>query len=85
MVEPMQVEPVFPPLMIEMIRIGESTGSLDAILQKLADLYEDDVDNAVASLKQLIEPVLVLLLGIIVGVHAISLYLPVLKLGSVVE
>jgi type IV pilus assembly protein PilC len=85
MVEPMQAEPVFPPLMVEMIRIGESTGSLEAILQKLADLYEDDVDNAVASLKQLIEPVLVLLLGIIVGVLAISLYLPVLKLGSVVE
>lgn len=85
LVEPMQAEPIFPPLILEMIRVGESTGSLDAILQKLADLFEDDVDNAVASLKQLIEPVLVLLLGIIVGVLAISLYLPILKLGSVVE
>lgn len=84
MTEPLTESPVFPPMVIQMIGVGEQTGALDAMLQKIADFYEEEVDNAVNAMKQLIEPVMILFLGVIVGGLIISMYLPIFKMGSVV-
>ncbi|MEZ4753015.1 MAG: type II secretion system F family protein [Bdellovibrionota bacterium] len=84
MVEPLSESVVFPPMVVQMIGVGESTGALDAMLQKIADFYEDEVDNAVGSMKQLIEPIMILVLGVIIGGLIISMYLPIFKMGQVV-
>jgi len=84
MVEPLSESAVFPPMVIQMIGVGESTGALDAMLQKIADFYEDEVDNAVGAMKQLIEPLMILVLGTIIGGLVIAMYLPIFKMGSVV-
>lgn len=72
-------------MVISMIGVGESTGQLDAMLQKIADFYEDEVDNAVGAMKQLIEPLMILFLGVIIGGLVVSMYLPIFKMGSVVQ
>lgn len=84
MIEPLAESPVFPPMVVQMIGVGESTGALDAMLQKIADFYEDEVDNAVSAMKQLIEPIMILVLGVIVGGLVVAMYLPIFKMGSVV-
>lgn len=84
MVEPLSESTVFPAMVIQMIGVGESTGALDAMLQKIADFYEDEVDNAVHALKQLIEPIMILVLGVIIGGLVVAMYLPIFKMGSVV-
>jgi len=76
---------VFPPMVCQMINVGESTGALDAMLQKIAEFYEDEVDNMVANLTTLMEPLVILFLGIIIGGLVISMYLPIFKLGSVIS
>ena len=84
MVEPLNESAVFPPMVIQMIGVGESTGALDAMLQKIADFYEDEVDNAVTAMKQLLEPLMILILGVIIGGLVVAMYLPIFKMGSVV-
>jgi type IV pilus assembly protein PilC len=84
MVEPLMDSVVFPPMVVQMIGVGESTGALDKMLQKVADFYEDEVDNAVGAMKQLIEPLMILVLGTIIGGLVIAMYLPIFKMGSVV-
>jgi type IV pilus assembly protein PilC len=84
MTEPLSESAVFPPMVISMIGVGESTGALDAMLQKIADFYEDEVDNAVTAMKQLIEPLMILFLGVLIGGLVIAMYLPIFKMGSVV-
>ncbi len=84
MAEPLAESVVFPPMVVQMIGVGESTGQLDAMLQKIADFYEDEVDNAVNAMKQLIEPLMILVLGVLVGGLVIAMYLPIFKMGSVV-
>lgn len=84
MVEPLSESDVFPPMVVQMIGVGESTGALDAMLQKIADFYEDEVDNAVTAMKQMIEPIMILVLGVIIGGLVIAMYLPIFKMGSVV-
>ena len=84
MAEPLSESVVFPPMVVQMIGVGESTGQLDAMLQKIADFYEDEVDNAVHAMKQLIEPIMILVLGTVVGGLVIAMYLPIFKMGSVV-
>lgn len=84
MIEPLSESDVFPPMVISMIGVGESTGQLDAMLQKIADFYEDEVDNAVGAMKQLIEPLMILFLGVIIGGLVVAMYLPIFKMGSVV-
>ena len=84
MVEPLSESVVFPQMVIQMIGVGESTGALDAMLQKIADFYEDEVDNAVGAMKQMIEPIMILVLGVIIGALVIAMYLPIFKMGSVV-
>jgi type IV pilus assembly protein PilC len=84
MVEPLETSSVFPPMVVQMIGVGEQTGCLDAMLAKVADFYEEEVDTAVASMKQLIEPIMILVLGTIIGALVIAMYLPIFKMGSVV-
>jgi type IV pilus assembly protein PilC len=81
--EPLSESKVFPPMVCQMISVGETTGALDAMLQKIADFYEDEVDNAVANLTALMEPLVILILGVVIGGLVISMYLPIFKLGSV--
>ena len=82
--EPLSQSKVFPPMVCQMISVGETTGALDAMLQKIADFYEEEVDNAVANLTALMEPLVILFLGVVIGGLVISMYLPIFKLGSVI-
>jgi len=82
--DPLRESGVFPPMTVQMIQIGESTGALDSMLNKIADFYEEDVDNMVGNLTALIEPVLMVFLGIVLGALVIAMYLPIFQLGSVV-
>lgn len=82
--EPLAESSVFPPMVVQMIGVGEQTGALDAMLAKIADFYEEEVDNAVSAMKQMIEPLMILVLGVIVGGLIISMYLPIFKMGTVV-
>ncbi len=75
---------VFPPMVVQMVSIGEETGSLDAMLQKVATIYEEEVDTAVDGMSTLLEPFIMIILGIIVGGLVIAMYLPIFKLGSVI-
>ena len=75
---------LFPNMVVQMVAIGEEAGSLDNMLAKVADFYEEEVDNAVDSLSSLIEPMIMAILGVVVGGLVIAMYLPIFKLGSVV-
>jgi type IV pilus assembly protein PilC len=82
--EPLKASGVFPPMTVQMIQVGESTGALDSMLNKVADFYEEDVDNLVTNLTSLLEPVLMVFLGVVLGGLVIAMYLPIFQLGSVV-
>jgi type IV pilus assembly protein PilC len=72
----------FPPLAIQMVSIGEEAGSLDAMLNRVADYYEEEVDNKVDALTSLMEPIIIVVLGVLVGGVVVSMYLPIFDLGS---
>lgn len=74
--EPLAETKVFPPMVVQMIHVGEQTGALDQMLSKIADFYEDEVDTAVAGLMKLIEPLLITVLGGVIGVIVTAMYLP---------
>jgi len=78
--EPLKSAPVFPGMVVAMVAVGEETGALDAMLSKIADFYEDQVDAAVAGLTSLIEPLLICFLGVIVGFIVISMFLPLITM-----
>src|SRR4029453_5670426 len=80
--QPLKESGVFPPMVVQMIGVGEQTGALDAMLSKIADFYEEEADQAVANLLTLMEPVMILFLGITVGGIVISMYLPLFDLIS---
>ena len=80
----MQNADVFPNLVIQMVQIGEESGSLDAMLGKVADFFEVEVDEAVAALSSLMEPLIMVILGVLIGGLVVAMYLPIFKLGSVV-
>lgn len=80
----MQNTSVFPPMVTQMVAIGEESGALDQMLRKVAETYEEEVDVAVASLSSLMEPVIMVVLGGLIGGLVIAMYLPIFKLGSVV-
>ena len=82
--EPMAVSGYFPHMMTQMIAVGETTGALEQMLDKVADFYEDEVDRTVETISTLIEPILIVFLGGIIGGIIISLYLPIFKMASVV-
>jgi len=80
----MQTTGVFPTMVIQMCAIGEESGSLDAMLGKAAEFYEDEVDEAVKGMSALMEPFIIVILGTLIGGIVVSMYLPIFKLGSVV-
>jgi type IV pilus assembly protein PilC len=80
--EPLAQSGVFPVMVTQMIAVGETTGSLELMLNKVADFYESEVDTAVATLSSMLEPVLMIFLGVIVGGLVISMYLPIFKMAS---
>jgi len=81
--EPLEASGVFPRMVTQMIGVGEQTGALDRMLNKIADFYDEEVDVAVAGLTSLLEPLLVIFLGVIIGGVVIAMYLPIFKLISV--
>ncbi|HXZ58114.1 MAG TPA: type II secretion system F family protein [Gaiellaceae bacterium] len=83
--QPLIDNPVFPPMVSQMVKIGEETGELEKMLSKIADFYEDEVDTAIASLTAIIEPLMMIGVGAMVGVIIISMYLPMFKLLSLVK
>ena len=83
--EPLRESKIFPPMVCQMVAVGENTGGLDNMLRKVAELYEDEVDDAVANLTALMEPMIMVVLGVILGGLVISMYLPIFQLGSVVS
>ncbi len=80
----MQNSAVFPPMVTQMVSIGEESGQLDAMLGKIADFFEQEVDEAVESLSSLMEPMIMVVLGVLIGGMVVAMYLPIFKLGSVV-
>ncbi|MEZ5125658.1 MAG: type II secretion system F family protein [Thermoleophilia bacterium] len=82
---PLQSVSVFPAMVTQMIAVGEETGSLDAMLGKIADFYEDEVNASIKSLTSVIEPILMLFVGAIVGVVVISMYLPIFNMMNIVQ
>ena len=79
---PLKDTNVFPSMVVQMINVGETTGALDAMLSKIADFYEDEVDSAVAGMLTLLEPVMIAFLGVVVGGIVIAMYLPIFDLIS---
>jgi len=80
----MQNANVFPTMVVQMVSIGEESGQLDSMLGKVADFFEQEVDDAVAGLSQLLEPIIMVFLGTVIGGLVVAMYLPIFKLGSVV-
>ncbi len=82
--EPLSRSALFPPMVIQMIAVGESTGALDSMLSKIAEFYEDEVDVAVSNLTSLLEPLLMIFLGVVIGGVVIAMYLPIFNMASAV-
>lgn len=82
--EPLKQSGVFPPMVVQMINIGESTGALDEMLSKIADFYDDEVDAAVEALTAAIEPLMIVVMGTMVGGMLVAMYLPMFKMANVV-
>jgi len=82
--EPLGKTGVFPPMVVQMINVGEATGALDVMLGKIADFYDEEVDAAVSALTALLEPMLMVFLGTVIGFIVIAMYLPIFKMASVV-
>jgi len=83
--DPLSQSKVFPPMVCQMIAVGETTGALDAMLGKIAEFYEEEVDNAIANLTALMEPIVIVFLGVVIGGLVISMYLPIFQLGAVIS
>ncbi len=82
--EPLADSKVFPIMVTQMVSVGEATGALDTMLNKIADFYDDEVDSAVGALTSLLEPMLMIFLGVVIGGLVIAMYLPIFKLAGVV-
>ncbi len=80
--EPLEETGVFPPMVVQMISVGEATGALDAMLNKIADFYDDEVDTAVDGLTSMMEPVMMVFLGGVIGFVVIAMYLPIFKMAT---
>jgi type IV pilus assembly protein PilC len=82
MAPPIEATKVFPPMVVSMVEVGEETGELPEMLMKIADTYDDEVDNAVAGLTSVIEPLLIVFLAVVVGTIVIALFLPLISIIS---
>jgi type IV pilus assembly protein PilC len=83
--DPLKKAPIFPPMVAQMIAVGEETGNLDAMLSKVADFYEDEVAAAVKALTSILEPVMIILVGGIVGFIVIAMYMPMFKVYDAIK
>jgi type IV pilus assembly protein PilC len=83
--QPLVDNPIFPPMVSQMVKIGEETGELEKMLGKIADFYEDEVDAAIQSLTSIVEPLMMILVGLMVGVIVIAMYLPMFKMLTLVK
>jgi type IV pilus assembly protein PilC len=83
--QPLIENPVFPPMVAQMVKIGEETGELEKMLSKIADFYEDEVDASIQSLTSIIEPLMMILVGLMVGVIIIAMYLPMFKMLTLIQ
>ena len=83
--DPLRESKVFPPMVCQMVAVGETTGGLDVMLKKVAELYEDEVDDAVTNLTALMEPMIMVFLGVILGGLVIAMYLPIFQMGSLIN
>ena len=83
--QPLVENPVFPPMVAQMVKIGEETGELEKMLAKIADFYEDEVDASVGALTSIVEPIMMLGVGVMVGIVIISMYLPMFKMLTLVK
>ncbi len=83
--EPLKASTVFPPMVVQMISVGEQTGALDTMLNKIADFYDDEVDTAVSALTALLEPLMIVFLGVVIGGLVIAMYLPIFRLVTLVK
>jgi type IV pilus assembly protein PilC len=84
-VQPLAETKVFPPMVVQMIGVGEATGAMDQMLTKIADFYDDEVDAAVAALTSLIEPVMMVFLGGVVGGFLVAMYLPIFSIAGSIK
>jgi type IV pilus assembly protein PilC len=80
---PLAETKVFPPMVVQMVGVGEATGALDAMLSKVADFYEDEVDNAVAAMTAMMEPLIIAILGGIIGFIVVAMYMPIFNMANV--
>ncbi|HTP26534.1 MAG TPA: type II secretion system F family protein, partial [Anaeromyxobacteraceae bacterium] len=80
--QPLAETKVFPPMVVQMIGVGEATGAMDAMLNKIADFYDDEVDVAVAALTSMIEPIMMVFLGSVVGGFLVAMYLPIFSIAG---
>jgi type IV pilus assembly protein PilC len=83
--EPLKGSTVFPPMVVHMINVGENTGALDQMLSKIADFYDDEVDTAVSALTSLLEPIMIVFLGVVVGGLVVAMYLPIFRLVTLIK
>src|SRR5256886_5451133 len=83
--QPLIENPIFPPMVSQMVKIGEETGELEKMLGKIADFYEDEVDASIATLTSIIEPIMMIGVGLMVGVIIISMYLPMFRLLTLIK
>ncbi|MBI3179307.1 MAG: type II secretion system F family protein, partial [Deltaproteobacteria bacterium] len=84
MAQPLAEIPVFPPMVVQMISVGESSGSMDTMLNKIADFYDDEVDAAVGTMMAMLEPLIMAFLAVILGGLVISMYLPVFSMAGAI-
>lgn len=82
--EPLETSKVFPPMVVQMIAVGETTGALDAMLSKIADFYDEEVDSTVGIMTSLLEPILMIFLGVVIGFIVVAMYLPIFKLAGTI-
>jgi type IV pilus assembly protein PilC len=83
--EPLSESKVFPVMVTQMIAVGESTGAIDTMLNKIADFYDEEVDQAVANLTAMLEPVIMVFLGTVIGFIVIAMYMPIFKLITLIK
>lgn len=80
--DPLRKSAIFPPMVIQMISVGEETGNLDTMLSKISDFYDQEVDNAVKGLTSMIEPIIIVVMGVVIGSIVIAMFMPMFELGN---
>jgi type IV pilus assembly protein PilC len=83
--EPLREHPVFPPMVVQMMAVGEDTGALDTMLAKIAEFYDQEVESTTESLTALLEPLMIAFMGAIIGGMIVALYMPIFKIFELVE